>query len=191
MAVTITATDLKDVRIIEPQVFHDARGWFVESYNADVWRELGIDFAFIQDNHSYSASRGIVRGLHFQNDPMAQNKLVRCTRGRLLDVAVDLRRGSPDYRRWVAVELSAENHRMLLVPRGFGHGFVTLTDDVEIQYKVDAPYSRQHDRSVRFDDPAIGVQWGVQDPVLSDKDRLAPLLADSDCNFVYDKGIRT
>ena len=128
-----------------------------------------------------------MRGIHFQNAPMAQAKLVRVIRGAVLDVAVDLRKGSPTYRQWVGVELSAENKRMLFIPRGFGHGFVTLTDNVEFCYKVDNLYSQECDRGIRFDDPSIGVDWGVANPILSQKDSSSPLLDDSDCNFVYDE----
>ena len=139
----------------------------------------------MQDNQSFSAQKGTLRAIHFQNAPMAQAKLVRVTKGAVLDVAVDLRKGSPTYRQWVGAELSAENKRMLYVPRGFGHGFLTLTNDVEFLYKVDNPYSRECDRGIRFHDPAIGVRWGVEAPVLSQKDAAAPLLEDSDCNFIY------
>ena len=135
-------TEIEGVYIIEPRVFGDNRGWFMESYSKRMFEELGFDFKFIQDNHSYSALKGTLRGLHFQNNPMAQTKLVRCTRGKILDVAVDLRKGSPTYKKWVTVELSAENKRLFLIPKGFAHGFVTLTDDVEVQYKVDEYYQR-------------------------------------------------
>ncbi|MGI6199231.1 MAG: dTDP-4-dehydrorhamnose 3,5-epimerase [Christensenellales bacterium] len=180
-----TPTKLAGVLILEPQVFGDHRGWFTETYSQQKLRELGVEAQFVQDNQSYTARKGTLRGLHFQNDPMAQAKLVRVVRGAVLDVAVDIRRGSPQYCQWVGVELSAENKRQLWIPRGFAHGFVTLTDDVEFVYKVDAPYSPQLDRGVRFNDPAIGVDWGLDDPILSDKDRQSPLLAQSDCNFVY------
>ncbi len=178
-------TALPGVAIIEPQVFGDHRGYFMETYSTRAFADVGITAAFVQDNQSYTAQKGTLRGIHFQNAPMAQAKLVRVTRGAVMDVAVDLRRGSPTYRQWVGVELSAENKRMLFIPRGFGHGFVTLTDDVEFCYKVDNLYSREHDRGIRFDDPAIGVAWGVAQPVLSQKDTASPLLDDSDCNFVY------
>ena len=141
---------------------------------------------FVQDNESFTARKGTLRGIHFQNDPCAQAKLVRVTRGAVMDVAVDLRKGSPTYRLWVAVELSEQNKRMLFIPRGFGHGFRTLTDDVVFTYKVDNLYSRESDRGIRYDDPEIGVQWGpVNDELLSPKDVAAPLLRDSDCSFVY------
>ena len=178
-------TKLPGVCIVEPQVFGDHRGYFMETYSTRAFADVGIDTVFVQDNQSYSAQKGVLRGIHFQNAPMAQAKLVRVTRGAVLDVAVDLRKGSPSYKQWVAVELSAENKRMLYIPRGFGHGFVTLTEDVEFCYKVDNLYSREHDRGIRFNDPAIGVEWGIEEPVLSQKDTISPLLEDSDCNFVY------
>ena len=179
------ATTLPGVYIIEPKVFGDHRGYFMETYSTKVFEEMGITNDFVQDNQSYSAQKGILRGIHFQNAPMAQAKLVRVTRGAVLDVAVDLRKGSPTYKKWVGVELSAENKRMLFIPRGFGHGFLTLSDDVKFCYKVDNLYSAADDRGIRFDDPEIGVEWGIENPVLSQKDMNSPLLADSDCNFTY------
>lgn len=176
-------TALDGVFVIEPDVFGDNRGWFMETWSQKKFEELGIRTVFVQDNQSYSAQKGTLRGLHFQKNPMAQTKLLRCSRGKILDVAVDLRRASPNFRKWVSVELSAENKRQIYIPKGFAHGFVTLTDDVEVQYKVDAFYAPECDRSVRFDDPAIGVDWGVQNPVLSKKDLSAPLLKDSDVDF--------
>ena len=179
-------TRLPGVYIVEPQVFGDHRGYVMETYSQQAFREMDIDAVFVQDNQSFTASKGTLRGIHFQNAPCAQAKLVRALRGAILDITVDLRRGSPTYKQWVAVELSAENRRMLFVPRGFGHGFVTLTDDVEFCYKVDSLYSREQDRGIRFDDPAIGVDWGpVRRELLSEKDKNAPLLRDSDCNYVY------
>jgi len=178
-------TELKDVFIIEPTVFGDARGWFMETYSAIKFNEMGIDTVFVQDNHSMSTKKGVLRGLHFQNQPMAQTKLVRCTKGIIIDVAVDLRVGSPSYKKWIAVELSEENKKQLYLPQGFAHGFITMSDDVEVQYKVDKFYSKEHDRSVRFDDSTIGVNWPVDQPILSEKDLSAPLLKDSDVNFIY------
>lgn len=178
-------TALEGVCIIEPVVRGDHRGYFMETYSTKAFADIGIDTVFVQDNQSFSAQKGVLRGIHFQNAPMAQAKLVRVTQGAVLDVAVDLRKGSPTYRQWVAVELSADNKRMLFIPRGFGHGFVTLTENVEFCYKVDNLYSPECDRGVRYNDPAIGVDWGVEAPVLSQKDTLSPMLADSDCNFVY------
>ena len=147
--------------------------------------QVGLSFAFLQDNHSYSAQKGTLRGLHFQKGPFSQAKLVRCTHGAILDVAVDIRHGSPYFGKWTAVELSAENKQQILIPRGFAHGFLTLTDDVEILYKADQYYSPEADRSIAWNDPAIGVQWGIAAPILSLKDQIAPLLADSDADFVY------
>ena len=179
-------TKLPGVFIIEPQVFGDQRGYFMETYNKQAFAELGITTEFVQDNQSYSAQKGILRGIHFQNAPYAQAKLVRVTKGAVLDVAVDLRKGSPTYKQWVAAELSAENRHMMFIPRGFGHGFRTLTDDVEFCYKVDNLYNKACDRGIRFDDPAIGVEWGeVVEELLSQKDTTSPMLCDSDCNFVY------
>ena len=178
-------TKLPGVYIIEPVVHGDHRGYFMETYSAKTFADMGIDTVFVQDNQSFTAKKGTLRGIHFQNEPMAQAKLVRVTKGAVLDVAVDLRKGSPTYMQWSGAELSAENKRMLYIPRGFGHGFVTLTDDVEFCYKVDNIYSRECDRGIRFDDPAIGVDWGITEPILSAKDMSSPLLTDSDCNFVY------
>ncbi|MCI5847807.1 MAG: dTDP-4-dehydrorhamnose 3,5-epimerase [Clostridiales bacterium] len=179
-------TRLPGVWILEPQVFGDQRGYFMETYSTRAFAELGIPNTFVQDNQSFTAQKGTLRGIHFQNAPLAQAKLVRVTRGAVMDVAVDLRRGSPTYLQWATVELSAENKRILYIPRGFGHGFKTLTDDVEFCYKVDNLYSKEHDRGIRFNDPAIGVDWGmVREELLSAKDTTSPLLKDSDCNFVY------
>ena len=179
-------TGLPGVLIIEPQVFGDQRGYFMETWSTRNFEEMGLHYDFVQDNQSFSAQKGILRGIHFQNAPCAQAKLVRVTKGAVLDVAVDLRRGSPTYKQWTAVELSAENKRMLMIPRGFGHGFKTLTDNVEFCYKVDNLYSKECDRGIRFDDPAIGVDWGeVARELLSEKDTHSPLLRDSDCNFIY------
>ena len=178
-------TELEGVCIIEPKVFGDYRGYFMETYSTKVFNELGIDTVFVQDNQSYTKEKGTLRGIHFQNGPMAQAKLVRVVRGAVLDVAVDLRKGSPTYKKWVSVELSAENKKMFYIPRGFGHGFVTLTDDVEFVYKVDNLYSKECDRGIRFNDQEIGVEWGIDNPILSEKDKTSPYLKDSDCNFVF------
>ena len=186
----VTETKIPGVKIIEPDCFGDHRGWFMETYSTAKYSEMGICNVFVQDNHSMSGKKGTLRGLHFQNNPMAQAKLVRCTKGAVIDVAVDLRKGSPTYKQWVSVELSAENKRQFYIPRGFAHGFLTLTDDVEFEYKVDNLYSKEHDRGIRYDDPAIGVDWGGLlngiEPILSEKDVNGPLLADSDVNFVYE-----
>ena len=176
-------TGIKGLVVIEPDCHGDHRGWFMETYSKPKFEALGITCEFVQDNQSYSAQKGTLRGLHFQKNPMAQSKLLRCTRGKILDVAVDIRKNSPTYKKWFAVELSAENKKQFFMPKGMAHGFVTLTDDVEVQYKVDAVYAPECDRSIRFDDPDLGVDWGVSDPVLSEKDLRAPLLCDSDAHF--------
>ena len=181
----IIDTALPEVKLIEPDVFGDNRGWFYESYSYEKLKKLGIGVKFVQDNRSFSKEKGTLRGIHFQKTPMAQSKLVSCTRGELLDVAVDLRKGSPTYLKWISVRLSEENKHMLFIPKGFGHGFVTLSENVEVLYKVDNYYSKQHDRSIRFDDEQIGVEWDVENPVLSEKDRLAPSLTDSDIDFIW------
>lgn len=187
----ITKTKLTSVLIIEPDVFYDIRGYFMETYNQLRYKEMGIDVTFIQDNMSFSTQRGTLRGLHWQNAPMAQSKLIYCTKGKVIDVAVDIRKGSPTYKQWVSVELSEENHRQLFLPQGFAHGFLTLTDNVEVHYKVDHYYSKMHDRGIRYDDPTIRVDWGNLlkglDPVLSDKDKFGLLLDESDANFVYEE----
>lgn len=181
----ILKTRIEEVLIIEPTVHGDQRGWFTETYSKDKFGENGIIVDFIQDNHSFSAQKGTLRGLHFQLHPKAQAKLVRCTQGKILDVAVDIREGSPTYKEWVAVELTGENKKQLLIPKGFAHGFLTLTDNVEVQYKVDEYYSSENDRSIRFNDPEIGVEWNIESPILSSKDLNASLLKDSDANFKY------
>lgn len=181
----VVKTKIDGLCVIEPQVFGDYRGWFMETWTKSKMRDAGIDIEFVQDNQSYSAKKGTLRGLHFQKDPKCQTKLLRCTRGEILDVAVDLRRGSPTYKQWVSVKLTADNKKQFLIPKGFAHGFVTLTDDVEVQYKVDEYYAPECDRSVKFDDPEIGVDWGISDPILSKKDLAAPLLKDSDVNFTF------
>ncbi|MDR0273359.1 MAG: dTDP-4-dehydrorhamnose 3,5-epimerase [Clostridiales bacterium] len=176
-------TSLPGVFILEPKIFGDARGWFMESWSTEKMLSAGFDFNFVQDNHSFSTQKGVLRGIHFQNNPYAQTKLVRCTKGAILDVVVDLRKNSPTYKQWLSVELSAENYKQLLIPRGFGHGFLTLTDNVEFMYKVDNLYNAAADRSIRWHDPELAVNWGVERPTVSEKDANAPLLNNSDCNF--------
>lgn len=174
----IEETALAGVLILTPRRFGDERGFFSESWSRKALASHGIDIDFVQDNHSVSSKAGTLRGLHFQTPPHAQAKLVRCGRGRLYDVAVDIRGGSPTYGRWVGVELSFENGRQLLIPEGFLHGFVTREDDTEIVYKCSDYYAPDCDGAVRFDDPAIGIDWGLTtDPILSDKDRAAPRLS--------------
>ncbi|WP_057911625.1 dTDP-4-dehydrorhamnose 3,5-epimerase [Peribacillus muralis] len=181
----ITKTKLNGVMVIEPIIFGDHRGWFTETYNEENFKKAGIDIVFIQDNHSFSAIKGTLRGLHYQKDPKAQTKLVRCTKGSIFDVAIDIQKESPTYGEWFGVELSEENKKQLLVPKGFAHGFMTLTDDVEVQYKVDELYSPENDRGIIWNDPEIGIQWPMDiEPVLSAKDENAPLLKDAENNFV-------
>nr|WP_278436363.1 dTDP-4-dehydrorhamnose 3,5-epimerase [Brucella anthropi] len=167
---------------ISPRKFGDDRGFFSETYNAKSFAEAGIDLTFVQDNHSYSAAKGVVRGLHYQLPPFAQDKLVRVIRGAILDVAVDIRKSSPTFGKWVALEVSAEKWNQILVPKGFAHGFMTLVENTEVIYKVTNYYSPEHDRSIRFDDPAIGIDWPIasSDVQLSDKDQKAPLFADAE-----------
>ncbi|MDR6432294.1 dTDP-4-dehydrorhamnose 3,5-epimerase [Brucella pseudogrignonensis] len=167
---------------IIPRKFGDDRGFFSETYKVKALAEAGIDLNFVQDNHSYSAAKGVVRGLHYQLPPFAQDKLIRVIRGAILDVAVDIRKSSPTFGKWVSLEVSAEKWNQILVPKGFAHGFITLTEDTEVIYKVTDYYAPEHDRSIRFDDLAIGIEWpipssGVQ---LSDKDQKAPFLADAE-----------
>ena len=179
----VQKTELPGVLVIEPQVFGDNRGFFFESYTKSKFSEIGLDMEFIQDNHSLSVPKYTVRGIHFQKDPTAQGKLVRCIRGRILDYAIDLRKGSETYLKWVAVELSEKNKRQLMIPRGFGHGFVTLTDEVEFLYKADNYYAPEADGGIRWNDPELNIDWGVDEPILSQKDQTSPWLKDAITDF--------
>lgn len=183
----IEKTVLADVLILKPRRFADSRGWFSEVWNAHVLESHGITTGFVQDNHSYSRDAGTVRGLHFQSPPHAQAKLVRCGRGRVFDVAVDIRRGSPTYGKWAGVELSRENGLQIFIPAGFLHGFVTREPDSELLYKCSDVYAPECDGAIRFDDPDIGIDWGI-DPttaILSDKDQKAASLRDFKSPFSY------
>jgi len=182
----VIKTDLLDVYIIEPRVFGDNRGWFMETWSARKMKAAGLHYNFVQDNQSFSAQKGTLRGLHFQKGTNAQAKLVRCGKGAVLDVAVDLRRGSPTYMDWIAVELSAENKRQMLIPRGFAHAFLTLTDDVEFLYKADNYYSIEAERSIIWNDDEINITWGIENPILAEKDAKAPKLCASDVDFIYE-----
>jgi dTDP-4-dehydrorhamnose 3,5-epimerase len=187
--VEVRPTALPEVLEIVPKRHGDERGFFSEIYNQATFRKHGIDLIWVQDNHAFSREAGVLRGLHYQLDPMAQDKLVRVTRGRAFDVAVDARKGSPRYGKWVGVELSAERWNQLLVPKGFLHGYLTLEPDTEVLYKVTALYSPELDRAVRYDDPDIGIAWPMSgQPVLSDKDRNAPPLRQVENSFVYEAG---
>jgi len=184
----IEPTQTAGVYLITPQRFGDVRGFFSESWSRSTLAEHGIDLDFVQDNHSLSHEVGTVRGLHFQSPPHAQDKLVRCGRGRLFDVAVDIRKGSPTFGEWIGVELSFENGKQLLIPAGFLHGFVTLEPDTEIIYKCTDYYAPECDGAIRFDDPDIGVDWGIfpDQVILSDKDANAPFLKNFDSPFIYE-----
>ena len=178
----MTELGLPGVYEITPARFGDSRGFFSETYCAPRLAERGIDLAFVQDNHSLSKTAGVLRGLHYQLPPFAQDKLIRVVRGAILDVAVDIRRNSPTFGAWLALEVSAEKWNQILVPKGYAHGFVTLVADTEVVYKVTEVHAPKHERSIRFDDPAIGIDWRVpaDSVTLSDKDSKAPLLADAD-----------
>lgn len=177
------------VLLVKPRRFADARGWFTEVYSKPAFAALGIDCTFVQDNHSLSVTNSTLRGLHFQLPPRGQDKLIRCVRGRVFDVAVDVRQGSPTLGRWVGAELSAENGHQLFIPIGFAHGFLTLEPDCEVTYKCSDTYAPDQDGGLRWDDPAIGIEWplaaGVT-PELSAKDAVQPMLADFDSPFAYD-----
>jgi dTDP-4-dehydrorhamnose 3,5-epimerase len=179
-------TPLPGLKLLEPVVFGDSRGYFTETYNARVFEGLGLTFRPVQDNHSLSAEAGTVRGLHYQVGPRAQSKLVRVVSGAILDVAVDIRKGSPTYGRWAGVILNEANKRQLFVPAGFAHGVCTLVPNTQILYKVDDYYAPECDRGVIWNDPELAISWPVTNPILSDKDRKLPLLRDADNNFQFE-----
>ena len=176
-------TDIDGLILIQPKVHGDHRGFFLESYSRKPFEAAGIPNAFIQDNHSCSMARGVLRGLHFQKPPFAQTKLIRVTRGSIFDVAVDLRKPSPTFMQWRGFTLSAENFAMLLVPAGFAHGFCTLEPETHVQYKVDVGYTPQSDSGIIWNDPQIGVAWPLTDPVLSARDAALPCLEDNPSPF--------
>ncbi len=180
---TFTETKLKGAYIIEPRVFGDNRGFFMETWSKKDFENAGLFYDFVQDNHSLSTVKGTLRGIHFQRGDKAQAKLVRCVRGAVLDVAVDLRPSSPTYLQWISAELSEANNKMFLIPKGFGHGFLTLTDHCEFLYKADACYAPEADGGIRWNDPDIGIDWPVTAPILSEKDKCAPFLKDAVTGF--------
>lgn len=188
MGIEIAPLAIADVKLITPQRFGDHRGFFEETYNRDAFAAEGVDMVFVQDNHSLSGTAGTIRGLHFQAPPRAQDKLVRCGRGRLFDVAVDIRKGSPTFGQWVGTELSFENGRMLLIPAGFAHGFVTLEPSTEIIYKCSDTYAPETEGAIRWDDPDIAIGWALDgaEPQLSGKDAAAPFLRDIESPFTYE-----
>ena len=174
--------EIEGVVLVKPIVFSDDRGFFMETYKYSDFAKNGIKENFVQDNHSKSV-KNVLRGIHFQLNPKAQGKLVRCTKGKIFDVAVDLRKNSPTFKKWVGVELSEENKYMLYIPAGFGHAFLTLSDEAEVLYKATEEYSKEHDSGIRWNDPEINITWGIKSPILSEKDANLPFLNDSNLNF--------
>ena len=184
MPFTFKNMEIPGVILIEPKVFKDERGFFVETYKYAEFKENGIDYVFVQDNHSKS-QKGVLRGLHYQLLPEAQGKLVRVIKGSIFDIAVDIRKGSPYFKKWAGSILSSDNKRMLFIPPQFAHGFCVLSDTAEIFYKATNPYSPQHERGIAWNDPEIGIDWPVKEPILSRKDMAYPLLNKAENNFVY------
>ncbi len=178
-------TDLEGVVILEPTVFGDHRGFFMESYTKHKFESLGLDFNLIQDNHSLSSEAGTIRGLHYQTNPMSLTKIIRCIRGEIFDVVVDIRKGSPTYGKSFSTILSAENKRQLVVPKGFAHGICTLVPNTEIMYKVDQYYSPEHDHGIIWNDPTLSIEWPVSNPILSEKDKGLPTIDRAENNFVF------
>lgn len=179
---------LPDIKLLEPYVFRDARGWSMESYSAEQFRAIGIQDAFVLRYESYNEKTGTLRGIHFQDGPAAQNKLVQCIQGAVWDVAVDLRPDSPTYKQWTAVELSGENKKMLYLPIGFGHGFVTLAAHTRIVYLLDSPFSLEHAKSIAWNDPTLNISWPIESPILSEKDEMAPRLNHCKIDFKSGRG---
>jgi dTDP-4-dehydrorhamnose 3,5-epimerase len=177
---------IPEVVLIEPTVFRDSRGFFMETYKYSDFARMDVKEYFVQDNYSKS-SKGILRGLHFQKNPNAQGKLVQCLKGKIFDVAVDIRKGSPTFGQWVSTELDEENNLILYVPSGFAHGFVVLSEVANVIYKCTREYSPEGDRGIIWNDPDINIQWPVNDPVLSEKDKKHPALKDADNNFEYER----
>lgn len=181
----IISTEIEEVKIIKPRVFCDDRGFFYETISVKNLEKQGINFSVIQENCAYSIKKGTIRGLHFQNNPKAQAKIVRCVKGSVMDYAIDLRKGSPTYLKHVKVLLSEENKLQLYIPRGFAHGVISLEDDTMIEYFADNEYSPENDRSIRYCDPDINIDWQIDELILSEKDKNAKLISESDCNFKY------
>lgn len=179
----VVETNFTDAKLLEPRLFGDDRGFFSESYNKQVLETLGITYSFVQDNVSYSAKAGTIRGLHFQKNPKAQTKLIQVMQGAIYDVIVDLRKKSPTFKQWKGYILSADNHRQLLVPKGFAHGFCTLVPHTIVMYKVDEYYSSEHDSGLLWEDKDLAIPWPVTDPILSDKDQILPLLEEYEDSF--------
>ena len=184
----VTELILKGVYLIEPTYFEDYRGYYSETYSKRTLAQHGIINEFVQDNHSFTLKEGTVRAIHFQNHPKAQTKLVRCIRGVVFDVVVDLRKNSPTYKTWASTILSSENRKQIYIPKGFGHGFLTLCDNCEVQYKVDEFYEPTLDRSIAWNDLEINIKWPISSPIVSEKDMSAPKLNESDVNFYFEGG---
>lgn len=178
-----TELELQGSFILEPTYFKDYRGYYCETYSSRTMKDIGIDTIFVQDNHSFTLKKNTIRGIHFQNKPAPQSKLVRCIRGKILDYIVDLRRDSTTFMEWVSVELSEENRKQIFIPSDFGHAFITLEDNTEVVYKVDCWYEPTLDRAIAWNDPQIDIAWGVTEVIISEKDKNAPLLKNSDVNF--------
>lgn len=182
-------TKIEGVYIIESDCLGDNRGWFMETYNEEKFHELGIENVFVQDNLSYSTTKYTFRGLHYQNNPYSQAKLVRCIRGKIMDVVVDIRKGSPTYGQYVTCDLSEENKRMFFIPKGMAHGFLTLTDEVLFQYKCDNFYNKESEGGIRYDDSTVNIDWkgllnGIE-PILSEKDKILPSIEECNANFEF------
>ena len=185
ITIKVLELGIPEVKLLEPDVHRDYRGYYMESYSARTLQKIGISDVFVQDNHLLSLKKGTIRGIHFQNSPKAQSKLLRCTKGAIKDIVVDLRKGSPTFKKWISIELSEENKKQIYIPRGFGHACISLVDDTEVQYKVDEFYEPEFDRAIAWNDPELNIDWGTSEIIVSAKDENAPLLADSDVNFVY------
>jgi dTDP-4-dehydrorhamnose 3,5-epimerase len=180
-------TIFEDAYVLEPRVFGDHRGFFIESYNTKDFKELGLSYTFVQDNHSLSVEAGTLRGLHYQLDPYAQTKLVRAVGGAIYDVILDIRKGSPTYGQWQGFILTEENKRQLLVPKGFAHGFCTLVKNTEVIYKVDNYYSAEHDKGIQWNDPQLNIDWPTAEPILSGKDSQHPNFNEAENTFVFSR----
>ena len=177
---------IPDIILITPELFEDSRGYFLEVYKESEFKKFGIKESFIQDNHSKSI-RGMLRGLHYQIHPKAQAKLIRCVKGEIFDVAVDIRKGSPYYSRWIGEYLSDKNKKMIYIPVGFAHGFLVMSDEAEVIYKISSEYSPEHERGIIWNDSTVGIDWPVEEnPIISEKDNKFPFIEEADINFVYE-----
>lgn len=185
MPFSFQTLEIPDVILVQAKAFPDDRGFFMETYKKSDFEQHGIPWNFVQDNYSHSSQRGVLRGLHYQMDPKAQGKLVSAVRGAIFDVAVDIRKGSPTYGEWVGVELSDENRRMLYVPAGFAHGFIVLSSEADVMYRVTAEYAPEVDQGIAWNDPELAIEWPIEDPLLSPRDQALPLFKDVENNFVF------